>query len=123
MLVTIYCICAYVYIYKYRKSGLVLYIHIYPAIAEELTKLQGVKGVHFRHWQGLEKDIEKLFLNFVVGSEKHKVNLTGLKMSYLSSIEKIQQQNEKILKSLKSEDFEEELFENLKQEVFPHHPT
>ena len=85
-------------------------------MAEELTKLRGVKCVHLRHLRGLEKDIEELFLNFVVGSEKHKVNLTGLKMSYLSSIEKIQQQNEKILESLKSEDFEEELFENLKQE-------
>ena len=85
-------------------------------MAEELTKLRGVKGVHLRHLRGLEKDIVELFLNFVVGSEKHKVNLTGLKMSYLSSIEKIQQQNEKILESLKSEDFEEELFENLKQE-------
>ena len=50
-------------------------------MAEELTKLRGVKGVHLRHLWGLEKDIEELFLNFVVGSEKHKVNLMGLKMS------------------------------------------
>ena len=74
-------------------------------MAEEVTKLRGVKSVHIRYLRSLENDIEELFLNFEVGSEEHNVNLTGLKMSYLSSMEKIQQQNEKILEILKGKAF------------------
>ena len=84
-------------------------------MAEEVSKFRGVKSVHIRYLRSLENDIEELFLNFEMGSEDHKVNLTGLKMSYLSSMEKIQQQNENIREMLKGKDLEDELFENLKQ--------
>ena len=85
-------------------------------MAEEATKLRGIKSVHIRYLRILENDIEELFLNFEVGSEEHKVNLTGLKMSYLSSMKKIQQQKGKFREMVKGKDLEDELFENLKQE-------
>ena len=85
-------------------------------MAEEITKLRGLKSVYIRHLKGLEIELENGLVDFVAGSEQHIVNLLGLKWSYLSDVEKIKAQNDNILALLKGKEFERELFENLNQD-------
>ena len=84
-------------------------------MAEEIAKLRGLKSVYTRHLQGLEMELEQGLVDFVAGSEEHIVNLSGLKKSSLSDVEKIQAQNDNILALLKGQGLENELFENLNQ--------
>ena len=85
-------------------------------MAEEITKLRGLKSVYTRHLKGLEVELENGLVDFVAGSEQHIVNLSGLKWSYLSDVEKIKAQNDNILALLKGKELESELFENLNQD-------
>ena len=66
--------------------------------------------------KGLEIELANGLVDFVAGSEEHIVNLSGLKKSYLSDVEKIQAQNDNILALLKGQELENELFENLIQD-------
>ena len=66
-------------------------------MAEEITKLRGLKSAYTRHLKSLEMELENGLVDFVAGSEEHIVNLSGLKKSYLSDVEKIQAQNDNIL--------------------------
>ena len=84
-------------------------------MAEEIAKLRGLKIAYTRHLQGLEMELEQGLVDFVAGSEKHIVNLSGLRKSSLSDVEKVQAQNDNILALLKGEELENELFENLNQ--------
>ena len=68
------------------------------------------------HLKGLEMELENGLVDFLAGSKGHIVNLSGLKKSYLSHVEKIQAQNDNILALLKGEELENELFENLNQD-------
>ena len=85
-------------------------------MAEEITKLRSLKSVYTRLLKGLERELENGLVDFVAGSEEHIVNLSGLKKSYLSDVEKIQAQNDNILALLKGQELENELFENLNQD-------
>ena len=66
--------------------------------------------------KGLEIELANGLVDFVAGSEEHIVNLSGLKKSYLSDVEKIQAQNDNILAPLKGQEVEDELFENLNKD-------
>ena len=85
-------------------------------MAEEITKLRGLKSVYTRHLKGLKIELENGLVDFVAGFEEHIVNLSGLKKSYLGDVEKIQAQNDNILALLKGQELENELFENLIQD-------
>ena len=74
-------------------------------------KLRGLDGVYTRHLKDLEMEHEKELVEFVTGSQEHVVTLSGLKKSYLSDVEKIQAQNDKISALLKGQELQ-----NLKQE-------
>ena len=86
-------------------------------MAEEITKLRGLKSVYTRHLKGLEIELEKGLVDFAAGSEEHIIHLSSLKKSYLSNVEKIQVQNDNILALLKEQELENELFENLNQGI------
>ena len=64
----------------------------------------------------MEIELANGLADFVAGSEEHIVNLSGLKKSYLSDVEKIQAQNNNILALLKGQEVEDELFENLNKD-------
>ena len=49
---------------------------------------------------------EKELVEYVTGSYEHVVTLSGLKKSYLSDVEKIQAQNDKISALLKGQELE-----------------
>ena len=85
-------------------------------MAEEITKLRGLKSVYTRHLKGLEIELEKGLVDFAAGSEEHIIHLSSLKKSYLSDVEKIQVQND-MLALLKEQELENELFENLNQGI------
>ena len=85
-------------------------------MAEEITKLRGLKSVYTRHLKGLEIELEKGLFDFAAGSEEHIIHLSSLKKSYLSDVEKIQVQND-MLALLKEQELENELFENLNQGI------
>ena len=78
-------------------------------MAEEITKLRGLKSVYTRHLKGFEMELENSLVDFVTGSEEHIVNLSGLKKYYLSHVEKIQAQNNNILALLKGQELENDL--------------
>ena len=56
-------------------------------MAEEITKIRGFKSVYTRHLKDLE--LENGLVDFVAVSEEHIINLSGLKKSCLSDVEKI----------------------------------
>ena len=73
-------------------------------MAEEITKLRGLKSVYTRHLKGLKIELENGLVDFVARFEEHIVNLSGLKKSYLDDVEKIQAQNDNILVLLKGQE-------------------
>ena len=66
--------------------------------------------------KGLEIELEDGSVDFVAVSEEHMVNLSGLKKSYLSQVEKFQDKNDNILALLKGKELEHKVFENLNQD-------
>ena len=58
-------------------------------MAEEITKIRGFKSVYTRHLEDLEIELENGLVDFVAVSDEHMVNLSGLKKSCLSDVEKL----------------------------------
>ena len=75
-------------------------------MTEEIMELRGLDGVYTRHLMDLEMEHEKELVEYVTGSYEHVVTLSGLKKSYLSDVEKIQAQNDKISALLKGQELE-----------------
>ena len=79
-------------------------------MAEEITKLRGLKCVYTWHLKGLEMELEKGLADFVAGSEEHIVSLSGFRKSYLCDVEKIQSQSDNILALVKGQKLENKIF-------------
>lgn len=76
---------------------------------EELNKSRGLRKVHTRHLKNLENEITEACLSSEGDCDERIVNLTGLKMSFLSNIDKIRQKDDEVQKHLKGNDLEDDL--------------
>ena len=80
--------------------------------AETLVRLRGARKIYLRSIKNIERDIE----NFSIDDENSTIKLTSPKVFLQDRINKVKQQDEEILKILKTEDMENELEQTLIRE-------
>ena len=79
--------------------------------AETSVWLSGARKIYLRSIKNCEPDILEISENFSIDDENSTIKLSLAKVSFQSRIKKIKQQDEEILKVLKTQDIENELFE------------
>ena len=79
--------------------------------AETSVRLSGARKIYLRSIKNCEPDILEISENFSIDDENSTIKLSLAKVSFQSRIKKIKQQDEEILKVLKTQDIENELFE------------
>ena len=72
--------------------------------AETLVRLRGARKIYLRSIKNSERDILEMIENFSTDDENSTIKLTSAKVSLQDRINKVKQQDEKILKVLKTED-------------------
>ena len=77
--------------------------------AETLVRLRGAPKIYLRSIKNSERDILEMIENFSIDDENPTIKLTSAKVSLQDRINKVKQQDEEILKILKTEDMENEL--------------
>ena len=83
--------------------------------AEILVWLRSAWKIYLRSIKNSDRDILETIENFSTDDENSTLKLTSAKVSLQDGIKKIKQQDEEILKILKTEDMENELEEILIQ--------
>ena len=81
--------------------------------AETLVRLRGARKIYHGSIKNSEPDILEMIENFSIDDENSTIKLTSAKVSLQDRINKVKQQDEEILKVLKTEDMENELEEIL----------
>ena len=84
--------------------------------AETLVRLRGARKIYLRSIKNSERDILEMIENFSIDDENSTIKLTSAKVSLQDRINKVEQQDEEILKILKTEDMANELEEILIRE-------
>ena len=84
--------------------------------AETLVRLRGARKIYLRSIKNSERDILEMIENFSIDDENSTIKLTSAEVSLQDRINKVKQQDEEILKVLKTEDMEYELGEILIRE-------
>ena len=83
--------------------------------AEILVWLRSAWKIYLRSIKNSDRDILETIENFSTDDENSTLKLTSAKVSLQDGIKKVKQQDEEILKILKTEDMENELEEILIQ--------
>ena len=83
--------------------------------AEILVWLRSAWKIYLRSIKNSDRDILETIENFSTDDENSTLKLTSAKVSLQDGIKKVKQQDEEILKTLKTEDMENELEEILIQ--------
>ena len=69
--------------------------------AETLVRLRSVRKIYIRSIKNSERDILEMIENFSMDDENSTIKLTSAKVTLQSRINKVKQQDEEILKTLK----------------------
>ena len=77
--------------------------------AETLVRLRDARKIYLRSIKNSERDILEMIENFSIDDENSTIKLTSAKVSLQDRINKVKQQDEEILKVLKTEDMENKI--------------
>ena len=69
--------------------------------AETLVRLRSARKIYIRSIKNSERDILEIIENFSMDDENSTIKLTSAKVTLQSIINKVKQQDEEILKTLK----------------------
>ena len=69
--------------------------------AETLVRLRSARKIYIRSIKNSERDILEMIENFSMDDENSTIKLTSAKVTLQSRINKVKQQDEEILKTLK----------------------
>ena len=69
--------------------------------AETLVRLRSARKIYIRSIKNSERDILEMIENFSMDDENSTIKLTSAKVTLQSIINKVKQQDEEILKTLK----------------------
>ena len=93
---------------RYKHGNLALLSSILKIIAEEITKIWGIRKIYLRNISNPEQSILSIISNYS-SNQENKITLQSNKNSLSEKIEKVKQLDERILDNLKDEELENEL--------------
>ena len=93
---------------RYKHGNLALLSSILKIIAEEITKIWGIRKINLRNISNPEQSILSIISNYS-SNQENEITLKSNKNSLSEKIEKVKQLDERILDNLKDEELENEL--------------